>query len=74
MARHAKKNIFARLPIYMEWNLSNVACLWHNRSRAVRYNYTEQGWDKNINGHQFSTFHYFRNSLSPKRAVFYISE
>ena len=34
----------------------------------------EQGWDKHINGHRFSSFHNFRNSLSLKRAVFYISE
>ena len=31
----------------------------------------EQGWDKHIKGHRFSTFHKFRNSLSLKRAVFF---
>ena len=65
-ARHAKKNIVARLAIYLEWKIQNVACLICNT--------VEQGWDKHINGHRFFAFHNFRNSLSIKRAVFYISE
>ena len=61
-----KKDIVAILAIYVEWNLPNVACLWHNRSCA--------GWDKHIKEHRFSAFHNFRNSFYLKRAVFYISE